>query len=206
MENSPILCFEHCQRNVRISCITIPTACPLCGCSTESSPMRLPPFRLPTPFSSSNSQPSSILVKPTNGSFLQDYTQDDDLHIGISNTKCEIYAFDCEGLTCTKNPWLQCIVIPISKITGKQPESLDAVLKDTLTESRWNMKNYNESQYNCYSYVLDVLWKIGCVDMECDKVAFSTQFLVPQTTRAAVYIDMYRKILKEGFVISEKWR
>jgi len=201
MDNSPVLCFEHCQKKVKICCIIVPKNCPLCGCDINSSPMRLPPFRLPTPFSSSKSQPFSLIIKPTNGSFLQDYKQGDDLHIGISNSNCDIYSFDQQGL-CIVEPWLQCLVIPVSEMSKIHPGMLDKVLNDSLTDCRWIKERYNESQYNCYTYVLDMLLRVRGLEEGCDKVTFSSKILLPSTTRAASYVDLYRRIMNEGYVIS----
>ena len=70
-EYNPVLCMQHCTNQFNIFFTNFPEFCPICGLSLRSCSLLIPPFRLPSPFVSNISAPCSVLVKPTDGTFLR---------------------------------------------------------------------------------------------------------------------------------------
>jgi hypothetical protein len=112
-----VKCFQHCLKSERIICFEMPDKCPTCTACLNSMQdqikFRVPPFILPSPLTVTSSKekhhvPSfSLLLQPTDGNyskFLKENSQIHnlnkdigDLHIGITNSKCEIYDFNING-------------------------------------------------------------------------------------------------------------
>lgn len=66
-----ILCFQHCEKDVKIFCFDLPKICPLCKKDLLTTELRIPPFRIPYPFTGAKKMPCSVVIKPTSGDFLQ---------------------------------------------------------------------------------------------------------------------------------------
>lgn len=66
-----IICFQHCDPHTRVFTFSLPDYCPICTLPLASANLPIPPFEIPYPFSKANSCPSSIIIKPTEGDFLQ---------------------------------------------------------------------------------------------------------------------------------------
>ena len=91
-----ILCFEHCEK--KVFCVKLPDTCPVCQIAITQCNFKLPPFKLPTPFSRAQDHPCSIVIKPTNGDFLKDYRNHGNLHIAVTNSKGFVIEYDMEGI------------------------------------------------------------------------------------------------------------
>ena len=91
-----ILCFEHCDK--KVFCIQLPDSCPVCQTIMTQCDLKIPPFKLPSPFSRAQDHPCSIVIKPTNGDFLHDYRNHGNLHIAITNSKGFVIEYDMEGI------------------------------------------------------------------------------------------------------------
>ena len=70
-EPDPVVCFQHCEKGVNIVYLEMPALCPLCGQETGATRSELPPFRLPSPFTAAVTAPYSVVVRPTDGTFLR---------------------------------------------------------------------------------------------------------------------------------------
>ncbi|CAH1775894.1 unnamed protein product, partial [Owenia fusiformis] len=92
-----ILCFQHCERT-NILCFDLPEVCNICGENIEDTGLRIPPYRIKSPFSTAADNGCSIVIKPTVGTFLNDYTKSANLHIGITTSTGAVYDFDENGL------------------------------------------------------------------------------------------------------------
>ncbi len=68
---SPLICFHHCSTDVKIICTVVPETCPVCKAELNATAMKIPPFRIPSPFLSSKDVDFGVVIKPTNGSFLR---------------------------------------------------------------------------------------------------------------------------------------
>ena len=69
-----ILCFEHCGKRI-FSLKNIPDACPVCNLLLTQCDLKIPPFAVPSPFKKAVDFPCSIVIKPTKGNFLLDYSR-----------------------------------------------------------------------------------------------------------------------------------
>jgi len=83
-----ILCFEHCGKRI-FSLKNIPDACPVCNLLITQCDLKIPPFAVPSPFKKAVDFPCSIVIKPTKGNFLLDYSR---RYIYINTMKTILYS------------------------------------------------------------------------------------------------------------------
>ncbi|XP_017047523.1 MKRN2 opposite strand protein [Drosophila ficusphila] len=223
-----ILCFHHC--NVKVFCFTLPHTCPHCSApldadadedatananasvdpsgEPERGGPRLLPFRLPYPFVRATQHPCAIVLRPSTGDFLNDYSNATDLHIAVTTSGGDIVEFDRFGLRRHRredNPaeWRQSLLV------GDVPEPWhdfwDEVLQQICAQSvRWSIASYTEESHNCYAFVLAFLQALGHAHLSeaaRSKTAFCEQCIVPRTTTAGKYISLYRKIRRSGVYV-----
>lgn len=63
---------------------------------------------------------------------------------------------------------------------------------------------YHPTLHNCYDFVLSFLKEMSpeCQDF-VEKDTFCNTYILPRTTKAAHYIDLYRNVVANGFVVSK---
>ena len=207
-DNEPIICFQHCT-NVNILCLRLPDTCPLCS-EFLSGCMKIPPFRIPTPFTHSKEKPHSIVIKPSSGSFFESTESilNEDLHVGICDSKGVVYDFDEDGMNKSSDGWPQCIAVKVVEKKDFQILSLwNSTLQEFSETAKWNAENYDEDTNNCFTFALEflrVLQPSICSDSLKDKVTFCENLLLPYTKSAAKYLHIYEKLSLEGGIIVEK--
>ena len=204
METPDIRCFQHCDRQKNVLCFSVPKLCPICDRGTSESAMRIPPYLIESPFTDGSYTQCAILVKPTIGHFLFDFSNQSDLHISLTNSRGQIYEFDKRGVTVGRNDWSCCLSVYLECTDSSNMEMWDSTLDKFRTEHTWRMDRYDESTHNCYDFVIGFLRDSGVQRMyPClkDKVAFCEEMIVPVTTRAGKYISLYRTISTDGYVI-----
>ncbi|BFF95574.1 MKRN2 opposite strand protein [Drosophila madeirensis] len=224
-----ILCFHHC--NAKVFCFTLPHTCPHCnapldadadadvnedapsaldkgataGPQSTATAARLLPFRLPYPFVRATQHPCAIVLRPSTGDFLNDYSNATDLHIAVTTSGGDIVEFDRDGLRRHRrddNPreWWQSLLV------GDVPEPWhdywDEMLQQICAQSmRWSMASYEETSHNCYAFVLAFLQALGhgqLSEAAHSKTAFCEKYIVPRTTTAGKYISLYRRLRRNG--------
>ncbi|CAG0915801.1 unnamed protein product [Notodromas monacha] len=218
MEQRRIICLQHCSKKVNIFAFdVVPERCPVCAKCLEDEVLHTPPFLLPYPFRSSNECPCSLVIKPSRGSFLRDYANSTDLHIGVTDSAGKTYEYDSSGLRVTRGEsWTECLPIFINAdrrgptSTVARPlcplwkERWDAAIVAVATESHWTKDRYNTENHNCFSFVLEFLRCVG-VDAwtSClrDKTSLCSAFILPVTTLAGKYISLYRQLLRQNCVM-----
>ncbi|KAL8571170.1 hypothetical protein ACOMHN_010631 [Nucella lapillus] len=203
-------CFQHCDRNLNILCCSVPPVCPICRQDTATTPMRIPPYILPSPFVTSGLAPCSIVMKPTSGNFIQHYSNTADLHIGVTDSSGRCCDFD-EGGLHRGDQWQQCVAVPLlSHRDGAGSQSVastwDHMLAAFADHRVWTVYRYDESDCNCFDFVLQLLQFAGLQRSLGERVvgskqAFCQEFLQQKTLRAAQYVSLYRQVLKEGSVV-----
>ncbi|XP_076451699.1 MKRN2 opposite strand protein-like [Babylonia areolata] len=203
-------CFQHCDRRANILCCSVPPVCPLCHHDTHTTPMRIPPYVLPSPFVASHQAACSIVLKPTSGDFIRHYTDTADLHIGVTDSSGCCHDFDEEGLH-VGNMWPQCVALPMRTQTeGMGREAVtstwDQVLAQFADPQVWTVHRYHESDCNCFDFVLQFLQFVGLQRMIGERVitskqVFCQEFLQQNTSKAARYVSLYRQVMKEGCVV-----
>jgi len=110
-----ILCFEHCGKKV-FSVSSLPEQCPSCSTDLLDCDLKIPPFAVPSPFKRAIDFPCSIVIKPTTGTFLTDYTNKSNLHIAVTDSRGEVVEFDQHGLHRQHSPSITIIIIIIITI------------------------------------------------------------------------------------------
>lgn len=158
-------------------------------------------FRLPSPFDRSNRK--SIVIKPTIGNFLTDYSCDKPLlHIGFTDSRGRVYHFNESGLN-QDELWDHCVSINLEELRT----DYDNLIEDYLNRNRliWTKENYLPTNRNCFDFVLNFIKfiKYSKFDNEylMDKTSFCTNIIIDHTKKAFKYIANYKKLLKEQFVI-----
>ncbi|XP_054157014.1 MKRN2 opposite strand protein-like [Oppia nitens] len=216
-----ILCFQHCNSRCKVFCLELPDHCPLCSASLSSVELKIPPFCVPYPFTSAKRTQCSLVIRPTDGDFLHHYQNAADLHIGLTDSKGNVYEFDKNGLQMTAARssstsststvssssalWNQCLSVPIvTNMDNLWKEYWDYIIHITAQLDRWLPNQYSEHQNNCYSFVITFLRMLDVKDLKPSlnsKTQFCKDFIVPRTKNAAKYIALYRRVVKEGISV-----
>lgn len=142
----------------------------------------------------------SVFKHPSN------YQNAADLHIGLTDSKGDVYEYDKDGVHVgiRNKSWIDCIKIPVLDHENKSWQDYwDYTLKLQLQMPVWKAENYTENDHNCYSFVITFLRLLHIKDLKASltsKTQFCQDFIVPRTKNAAKYISLYRKILREGYV------
>ncbi|XP_054921987.1 MKRN2 opposite strand protein isoform X2 [Dermacentor andersoni] len=199
-----ILCFQHCEKRANVLCLRLPKCCPICGLELENAELRVPPFRIPYPFRNTQKSPCCVVIKPSKGDFLHLHSSSLDLHTGVTDSNGQVHEYDKEGLKVAKQPmWSQCIAVPVITDEGTAwHEFWDYTLSVTESQDAWDSKRYNETEHNCYSFVIAFLRNLQIPQLRPslkDKLTFSSDFLVPKTRNVARYIALYRKLLQDAY-------
>ncbi|CAB0008724.1 unnamed protein product [Nesidiocoris tenuis] len=197
-----ILCFDHCSS--RIFCISLPDVCPLCRAELTSNTI---PFRIPCPFKRAVQNPCSILVRPTEGSFLSEYEPNDDLHVGVTSSAGILFEFDQRGLTrgTPSDEWNQSLVV-FGTGRAENVEFWDGALHLTAGSDQWTSEMYDEVQLNCFNFVIEFLkctrMNIG-IDLTA-KRTFIENYVSQPILRTLKYVNLYRAIVRDGIFVHPK--
>ncbi|XP_078591690.1 MKRN2 opposite strand protein-like [Branchiostoma floridae x Branchiostoma japonicum] len=201
-----ILCFRHdtCYPTTDILCLDVPPTCPLCSRPIQT--LLDPPFAIPYPFVDGHSRPFSMVVKPTRGSFLSDYRRSDDLHVGVTNSEKVVFNFDETGVHRDTTGWEECITVRLLQDKDFElRECWDKRLNDYGL--CWRPESYDEKDNNCFDFVLGFLRYVGYdyVNTEVlrSRQEFCKTMVLPQGVQAGRYIDLYRRLEREGFVVDK---
>ena len=67
-------------------------------------------------------------------------------------------------------------------------------------------RRYDEISNNCYDFALSFLNELLPLDMKpkLEKANFCKDFILPWTTKAACYIDLFRRVKQRGGISVEK--
>lgn len=208
-ENDPILCFQHCCDS-NILCLRLPDQCPICLQSLASTSLKIPPFRLPTPFVNSKDHPFALVIKPTLGSFLDSSSSvlTDDLHVGVSDSDGKVYDFDEDGINRSVNGWNQCLAVSVTnKAEYKLTALWNAKLQEFISSTHWIAEKYDEQNHNCLSFAVEFMCYMGLdknINSLKDKTSFCRDILLPKSKEAIKYVQIYEKLCTEGGIIVEK--
>lgn len=158
------------------------------------------------------SQPRSLVIK---GSFLKfnyDKQKPELLHIGITDSKNNVYHFwesyfisdtNIGSNTGKYGNWKNCLVIPIH--SNLDDKSWDKHLNDSLEYSKKNHSNYNYinrsedlSQKNdCYSFVIRTLNILG---FNISIISLTEKFIQPIMNDFNKYYLIYNILKKKPYI------
>jgi len=202
MNNDPgILCFRHCSAK-SVFCRRIPATCPVC--SRQMQNFIVDPFRAPYPFANATHSPTSVVIRPSRGSFLNDYdVTRDDLHIGIVDSSGGIVEFDKEGLiTNDIANWTDCIALEVvpAAWTAQWDETLSLMLKDL----KWRSVNYNAISMNCLNFVLEFFNNLGYTGLRfASKEDLCERLILLKMYNAIQYVSLYRVLKDQEYLLSD---
>ncbi|KAK6167975.1 hypothetical protein SNE40_021889 [Patella caerulea] len=203
MQNqSELRCFQHCDRSTNIICFDVPEHCPLCGKNTSETESRIPPYILPSPIAAAVKWPRSLVLKPTDGDFLCDFTKTSNLHIGVTDSTGTVYDFDEYGLH-VGSPWLRCIQVPVLSPGDIDISDWDNILFHYAKPNNWTQTRYHEMNNNCFDFVLGFLRSIphlATIPSLSNKRTFCDDFVVRKTMKISQYISLYKQVLQNGSV------
>ncbi|XP_066589506.1 MKRN2 opposite strand protein isoform X1 [Prorops nasuta] len=196
--NPGLICFSHCDSK-RVFCKNVPEKCPHCHLSLLD--FTIEPFQIPYPCGSARHHPCSIAVRPSVGTFLNDYDVNSDLHIAIVNSKMNIVEFDRTGLRFNDySKWTDCITLEVipSSWESHWDKTLDVVSK----EDKWNIDNYHSTVFNCFTFVLDFLNQLNFPQLKSvNKENLCEKFILPKIQEVIRYSKIYRQLNNNLYVI-----
>ncbi|XP_045199596.2 MKRN2 opposite strand protein-like [Mercenaria mercenaria] len=204
MELGEIRCFQHCDRKQNILCFIVPIICPLCGQDLTQSRLRIPPYIIESPFTEADITQCSLVIKPTIGHFLYDFSNNSNLHIGLTDSSGNVYEFDERGVTVGDKTWTHCLSIKILDEHEQLENKWDHSLEQFANEKLWKKECYDENSQNCFDFVLHFL---QCFELDrqysclVDKSVFCEKMILPATRRAGKYITLYKQIEESQVVI-----
>ncbi|CAG2234761.1 unnamed protein product [Mytilus edulis] len=137
--------INHLKKNG----LKIPVVCPLCGVEVACTPCRIPPYIISTPLVNAKEYPCSVIIKPTVGTFLQNYSNNSDLHVGVTDSGGCTYDFNEEGVN-VGSVWNQCVVIRMINEDYNLQSQWDYVLRQIVQSQTWSRSRYNENSHNCF--------------------------------------------------------
>jgi len=116
------------------------------------------------------SQPKSIVVKPTVGSFSRGYSSKSLLHVGVSDSLGNVFNFDERGILID-NGWSDCLCISLNdpfvenNHNNNNNTHWDKELNSHFFAERSQLTKpngkYHQLQNNCYDFVLRFLNRIS---------------------------------------------
>ncbi|XP_011500483.1 PREDICTED: MKRN2 opposite strand protein [Ceratosolen solmsi marchali] len=182
-----LICFQHCCTTY-IFCKTVPEKCPICD--NFLTTLLLEPFVIPYPLVNAKDYPCSIVVRPSVGSFLDDYNVNNDLHIGITNSSGMVIEYDECGLVRDDgDKWKCCAsirLIPESWVTFWD-ENLNKMCNDVI----WNANNYDNAEFNCFNFVISFLKELKYSDIQfMNKVDMCKEFILPRIQNILKYVSL----------------
>lgn len=164
-----VRCFHHCSLKYRILCFKIPFKCPLCNelLINDQVVFKIPPYIIPAPITLKKINlhqfdlPSfSLLLQPTCGQYSKLLTSQCDLHIGVTNSKQEVFDFCLNGLQRNSTRWISLIpsiIIPLDGyLNDYSREKWDYFLEEEWLErlEKWSAIDYNENNNNCFDFII----------------------------------------------------
>lgn len=201
MNSDPgIVCFRHCQAK-SVFCKHIPMTCPVC--SSQMQNFIVDPFRIPYPFANATQNPTSIVIRPSRGTFLDDYDVTHDLHVGIVNSNGCVVEFDKNGLVINDVArWTNCVAFRIVPVawTIKWDETLSCMSKDL----KWRSINYNEITMNCFDFVLEFVNNLEFTDLKfASKEDLCEKLILLKIQDAVRYSLLYRTLKNHEYLLSD---
>lgn len=177
-------------------------------CHKQIGDSSIIPFRLPSPFAKASQHPCSVVLRPTEGTFLDDFENSSDLHIAVTRANGDLVEFNVPGLqelssSESNKEWSNCLVI--ETVPPNWHSLWDEKLFDMCHDPFWKTAQYHERNLNCYSFVLKFLESLGFGELSKysrDKNVFSQIYVIPKTVNVAKYISIYRQIVKNGVFIN----
>lgn len=175
--------------------------CPVCA-----SPIRnfiADPFRIPYPFANATHRQASIVIRPSRGTFLDDYDVAHDLHVGIVDSNGNVVEFDQNGLILNDTVrWTDCIALETVPVAWRT--RWDDTLRLMLVDVKWKSVNYDEIRMNCFNFVLEFFNTLGYPDLRFrSKEELCERLILSRIQTAVRYSSLYRVLKDQEYLISD---
>lgn len=128
---------------------------------------------------------------------FRDYdSSKNELHIGITDCKGDVYHYDQWGLHCDSDPqatfWTDCLAIRCLELGVVDDVSTSFV--DSVNCSEWTASSYHRDAHNCYDFVVAVLRVVDRSSAGQDAWTrdLVCRHLLPHTKRVAQYVSAMR--------------
>lgn len=197
--DTKIICFRHCSTK-SIFCKTVPKVCPICHSNITN--YNIEPFLIPYPYTNAAEEPNAIVIRPSQGNFLNDYNIINDLHIAITNSEGIVFEYDKAGLIindCSK--WTNCIALNV--IPSSWGSHWNELLKAMLNDPKWRSVNYNDISMNCFSFVIDFVNNLHYLNMNfVNKESICEKLILPKLNDALKYNSIFKKLKTNEFLVS----
>lgn len=172
------------------------------------------------PFTRVDEITCDLILVPSHGTFLNNFTKGTGLHIAVVDSQSRILEFDHQGIRChhvtgSEIRWHQCLRLNIKHNLISTHEAKINLLWDQtcellLSEERadWSDIKYKPENLNCFDFALafmvkfiEKLERAYLTDPKLailkeklsSKVSFCEHLILPQTKKAAIYISLHRK-------------
>ncbi|XP_054708549.1 MKRN2 opposite strand protein-like isoform X3 [Uloborus diversus] len=108
--------------------------------------MHLLHLQIPYPFRCACREPNAIVIKPTEGDFLNNYANSSNLHIGITDSKGNVYEYDYSGISQNNgDSWSQCFPIKIfNSKSSCLPSEWDKTLDNMQMQKCWSAESLDQ--------------------------------------------------------------
>lgn len=153
-------------------------------------------FRVSTPVISNLQQLSQIW------SYFRHYSCSKNLHIGVTNSCGKVFEYDSNGFQNHKTEeWGQSIII--YKSSEAWSKQWDDTLASFQSNVNWCSDNYEENNFNCFTFVIEFLRQLNCRELEdfVDKEKFCEKFVLPKIVSTNEYITIYRNVKRNCYFI-----
>lgn len=151
-------------------------ACRLCGNANHNSQQEPLDFivKLDCPLVSADHTSLELIIKPMSGTFLANFGNGSQLHIGVVNDQRQVLEYDHRGISLSDGGrWDQCLPLGLSQLiinrwdqSGEAFRAVWNVLIDELrsnndngVDTRWSAKNYDPANHNCFDFALNFVRK-----------------------------------------------
>lgn len=169
------------------------------------------PFLLINPISQEIA-PKSLIIAKSLPPLLSaaNYSENDLLHVGISNSSSFIYNFWGNyrvELQKDRVFWENTVNIPLNLGKSLENEAFDKALERSLVKQRENFAKYDQFSNNCYSFVCRFMEEICYEGIKCwGKEDLARVLIEPKLEALREFCEIYAKIEKNQGVFKENVR
>jgi len=163
-----------------------------------------------SPFKLGFGHPYCLVIRPSKGSFLKDYQMYDDLHIGVTDSKGQVYDFD-KGRVHLRplGFWAECLVIDGGSLTFSTPQQWDDQLALSIHLAG---SEYHGGNFNCFDFALGFLGQLGIISenllvpkmsQENFRTAFTKDWILRPLEKSMKFAMLYRKLTIVKILITD---
>ncbi|XP_011308238.1 MKRN2 opposite strand protein isoform X2 [Fopius arisanus] len=130
------------------------------------------------------------------------YTPENDLHIGIVDSKGRIFEYDQRGLVFNDlSNWRHCISLD-PRVPESWYEHWDKIIIDLSRNPQWNQSNYHPLEFNCFDFVLEFIKNLGCNDFYYgSKEDICRDLIIPRMRESLRYISIHNNLRETNYYI-----